>query len=69
MVDMSKIEQLERAVEALSAEERATFREWFSSFDGAEWDREIAADAASGRLDAAADAAIQAHRAGRSRPL
>ena len=66
---MTKVEQLEREIEALTPEERSSFREWFSAFDAAEWDAQFDRDATSGALDKLADAALAEHRAGRSRPL
>lgn len=66
---MTKVEQLEQAVEKLTPEERASFRAWFSEFDAAEWDRELASDIAAGMLDRLAEEALAEHRAGRSRPL
>jgi hypothetical protein len=66
---MTKVEKLEREVEELTAEELASFREWFATFDAAEWDRQFQRDAARGALDKLADAAVAEHRAGRSRPL
>lgn len=55
---MSKIEQLEAAVRQLSPDERAEFRTWFAQFDAEEWDRQIEADVAAGRLDWLADEAV-----------
>lgn len=66
---MTKLEKLEREIEALSPEERAQFREWFEVYDASEWDAELEADLTSGKLDSLADAALRDHRAGRSRPL
>ncbi len=66
---MTKIEHLEREVEALSPEERANFRTRYEAFDAAEWDRQLEADVAAGRLDRLAEAALADHQAGRSRPL
>ena len=66
---MTKIESIEREVLDLSARELADFREWFAEFDAAEWDRQLEEDAASGKLDRLADAALADHSAGRSRPL
>ncbi|MBI2840195.1 MAG: hypothetical protein HYX75_17910 [Acidobacteria bacterium] len=66
---MSKVETLEREVEALSQEELVKFREWFAGFDADAWDREIEKDANAGRLDAVADAAISSFRAGRCSEL
>jgi len=56
--DMTRLEQLERAIEGLSPEERASFRAWFESFDSAEWDRQIEADVAAGKLDRLAEEAL-----------
>jgi hypothetical protein len=48
---MSTIEELEAAVKQLSPEDRAAFRAWFAEFDAEEWDRQLEADVAAGRLD------------------
>ncbi|MBI1967140.1 MAG: hypothetical protein HYS40_04045 [Gemmatimonadetes bacterium] len=66
---MSKIESLEREIRKLSSEELSQFRRWFAAFDAAVWDRQLEADAAAGKLDALADAALADHQAGRSRKL
>ncbi len=66
---MTKVEKLERDVRELTAEELASFREWFAEFDAAEWDRQIESDAASGQLDHLADVALADHSVGRSRKL
>ena len=39
---MSKVEQIEQQVRALSSGELASFREWFLKFDWEAWDRELA---------------------------
>jgi hypothetical protein len=49
--DMSNIDDLEAAVRGLSPEDRAAFRAWYAEFDAAEWDKQLEADAAAGRLD------------------
>lgn len=66
---MSTTEDIERAVEQLAPGELARFREWFEAFDARQFDAAIARDAQAGKLDAHADAALAAHRAGRSREL
>ena len=66
---MTKIEKLEHEVRDLTPKELAAFREWFTTFDAAEWDRQFEADASSGKLDSLADAALADHRAGRSKKL
>ncbi|HEY4234720.1 MAG TPA: hypothetical protein VGM76_14900 [Lacipirellulaceae bacterium] len=48
---MSTVEEVEAALQRMSPEERATFRAWYAEFDADEWDRQLKADAAAGRLD------------------
>jgi hypothetical protein len=62
---MSTIEELEAAVKQLSPEDRAAFRAWFAEFDAEEWDRQLEADVAAGRLDWLVAEAIQDRDAGR----
>jgi hypothetical protein len=48
---MSTVHEIEDAVRRLSAEDRTAFRAWFAEFDAEEWDRQLDADVAAGRLD------------------
>ena len=66
---MSKIEKIEREVQALSAEELAQFRAWFVEYDWAIWDRQIERDAEAGRLDDLAARALRDHAAGKTTPI
>jgi len=66
---MSKIEELEQKVRALSPEELARFREWFLEFDWAAWDRQLERDVRAGKLDAMAEKALRDHAAGKTKPL
>ncbi|TMQ21508.1 MAG: hypothetical protein E6K82_15195 [Candidatus Rokuibacteriota bacterium] len=66
---MSKIEKIEREVQALSAEELAQFRAWFLEYDWAIWDRQIERDAEAGRLDDLAARALRDHAAGKTTPI
>lgn len=63
------LHELENAVTGLSSSELAQFRAWFTEYDGDAWDEQIAADALAGHLDALADAALEAHREGKTREL
>ncbi len=63
---MSKVNDLERQVQQLSADELAAFRRWFAEFDAEVWDRQIESDAKAGKLDSLADRARDAHAAGKS---
>lgn len=66
---MSSVEEIERAVSELPADELRRFREWFAAFEEDLWDRQIERDVSSGRLDALVDEARTEHRSGRTRPL
>ena len=66
---MGRVEKIEEEIRSLSAEERARLWRWLLEFDAEAWDREIEADAKSGRLDGLADEALRAHRSGESTPL
>ena len=46
------VQELELAVSKLDAKEFAKFSEWFDDFRAGIWDRQIADDLESGRLDA-----------------
>jgi hypothetical protein len=59
---MSTVQEIERALEKLSEEDLAEVRAWI-------WDRDIARDAAAGRLDALAEEALREHRDGKTRRL
>ena len=64
-----KVEEIEREIAQLSPEQLREFRAWYENFDSDAWDRQIEDDLTSGKLDAIADAAIAAHKAGKSRKL
>ena len=66
---MTTAEELEKAVEQLPPEELARFRAWFEAFDADRFDAAIERDARDGKLDAFAEEAIAAYRAGQSRDL
>jgi hypothetical protein len=66
---MTTAEDVEKAVEQLAPQELARFRAWFEVFDANRFDAAIERDAKAGRLDAFAEEAIAAYRAGQSRDL
>lgn len=68
-VPMSRIEDLEQQVQALSPEELAQFRAWFLEFDWAAWDQQIERDVRDGPLNRLADKALREHASGQTRPL
>ena len=66
---MTKLEQIEKSVAALSPEELKAFAAWFEVFQADVWDTQIETDAKAGRLDKLAEQALAELRAGRVRPL
>lgn len=64
---MTTAEDIEEAVEQLPPGELARLRAWFEAFDARGFDAAIERDAQAGKLDALADEALAAHRAGSSR--
>jgi len=66
---VSKVERIEREIQALSSEELAQFRGWVLDFDWEAWDRQLERDIQAGKLDALADEALREHAAGKTKPL
>ena len=62
-------EDIERAIEQLTPEELARFRAWFAQFDAEQFDKAVAQDIRAGKLDAFAEEALSAYRAGHTRDL
>jgi hypothetical protein len=67
--EMTTAEDIEKAVEQLAPRELARFRAWFEAFDAQRFDAAIEQNIRAGKLDAHAEEALAAHRAGRSREL
>ena len=63
------LEELEKSVSDLPADQLARFRQWFLAFDAENWDRQFEADVVAGRLDRLADEAAREHRSGGSSRL
>jgi hypothetical protein len=66
---MTTAEDTEKTIEQLDPRELMRFRAWFEVFDADRFDAAIEHDARSGKLDAFAEEALAAYRAGRSRDL
>lgn len=66
---MTAVETIELAIEQLPANELAKLRRWFSEFDAAAWDAQIEADAAAGKFDALAEAALAEYHSGKAREI
>jgi hypothetical protein len=63
------VEDLEKAVASLKANELEAFARWFQEYLADAWDERIARDAISGRLDHLGQKADEDFEAGRCTPL
>jgi hypothetical protein len=66
---MTKLEQLERAVASLTADEYCEFRRWFLESDWEQWDKQIEEDARAGKLDFLVREALEAKKEGKLEDL
>jgi hypothetical protein len=66
---MTKLEKLEREIEALPPQEMRALAAWFDDLRERLWDEQMKRDALSGKLDKLAEEAIADIAAGRVRPL
>jgi hypothetical protein len=66
---MMTIEDIEKAIAKLPADELDRFRDWFEQFEAARFDAKIERDAKAGKLDRLADEAREDFRSGRAREL
>lgn len=66
---MSRVEEIQSAIISLAPEEYARLRQWFAERDWKQWDQEIEADAASGKLDFLIEEAVTEKDQGHLREL
>ena len=66
---MSRVEELEGQIKALSSHEFQELRAWLAEYDAGIWDRQFDADVLAGRLDAIGDRALKDFSEGRSTDL
>lgn len=60
---------LEKEIQKLSMEELSELRDWLLEQDAVAWDKQIADDAASGKLDKLFGKALADHKDGKSREI
>ena len=63
------VEDIEKAITKLPQDQLKEFRSWYEKYDSDAWDEQIERNAAKGKLDALAEAAIADHEAGKSKKL
>jgi len=56
---MSKVQEIQAAIESLPKSEYTQLREWFLRRDWAEWDKQIERDSDAGKLDFLIEEAMQ----------
>ncbi len=66
---MTKVEEIEKAVDSLSEEEFRVFRDWLLERDWEKWDTELQSDSAEGRLEFLVQEATDEKKHGRLRDL
>jgi hypothetical protein len=62
---MTKVQQIQAAIESLSQDEYVSLRQWFSEREWEEWDKQIDADSKSGKLDFLLNEALEEKAKGR----
>ena len=66
---MTKLDDIEKAIEQLSGEELAKFRAWLEDLPARLWDEQIERDMKAGKLDWLAEEAEAEHAQGRTRKI
>jgi len=66
---MTKLEQIEKSIAELSAEDLAKLQAWLEEFREEMWDRQIKSDVKAGKLDKLAEEALADLKAGRCREI
>ena len=66
---MTKVEEIEHAIDSLPAEEYRRFRQWFVERDWLEWDHQTESDSESGKLDFLLQEAAEEKRSGKLKDL
>jgi len=63
------VEELEKAIAKLPADQLARLRAWFEDFVADEWDRQMARDAENGKLDKLFEDTIKDYKSGHIKEL
>jgi hypothetical protein len=66
---MTKVQQIQEAIEALPREEYVRLRNWFTERDWKQWDKQIEEDSEAGRLDFLIEEALEEKTKGRLKEL
>ncbi len=66
---MTKVKDIESAIEKLTKDDLSEFRAWFEEFDAKVWDTQFEEDASSGRLDKVAEQALGDYKDGKCKKI
>ena len=66
---MTTVETIEEQIAELDNASFSKLRDWFLEFDQSRWDKQIEVDSNAGKLDFLINAALDEHRAGKTRDL
>jgi hypothetical protein len=66
---MSTVAEIEEALRALPVDQARSVADWLQEYLEEQWDRQLARDAESGKLDKLAAQALEHYKAGRVKPL
>ena len=66
---MSKVKDIQSAIESLEEEEYSNLRKWFIDRDWEKWDSQIEADVKSGKLDFLIEEAMEEKSKGKLKDL
>lgn len=66
---MTKVKEIQAAIQSLSADEFTYLKEWMIELDWEQWDRQIEKDCASGKLDFLVEEALAAKEKGKLQEL
>jgi hypothetical protein len=66
---MSTVAEIEKALRGLPVKDARTVAAWLQDYLDEQWDRQIEADASSGKLDKLREQALAHYKAGRVKPL
>ena len=66
---MSTVAEIEKALKALPVQDARVVADWLEEYLEEQWDRQIARDAETGKLDKLKEQALAHYNAGRVKPL
>lgn len=66
---MTKVQEIQAAIEALPREDYVRLRKWFSERDWEKWDKQIEEDSKAGKLDFLIQEALDEKAKGRLKEL